>query len=279
MQMRWIAIIVAAGAALSAGSARTQDWSVALGAGQVQFGDEKDGFAEASLTRFLGAGYIRGAASYSDGGNRTSPSAPKNSVQYSLGGGYQWNRSLVDGYVRWGQRDPERRVAAIGAGQAAVLESDGDFWAVGASWTYDAPAPAGWSVAPFTAASFSRVDTLRIVTVGAQSRMERTTDEGVTGSIGVAIDRIWSRGSLGIYGAGVATTNQASSNRQGTRLQAFRSALFAGDTGAEDVWAEFGLTGSLTLTDAVALDASIIRTAGLEPSETTFFSTGLRWRF
>ena len=222
---------------------------------------------------------MRGAASDSDGGKRTSGTAPKNTVQYSLGGGYQWNRSLVDGYVRWGQRDPERRVVMIGPGRPAVLESDGDFWAVGASWTYDAPAPAGWSVAPFTAASFSRVDTVRTATVGAQSRTERTTDEGVTGSIGLAIDRIWSRGSLGIHGAGVATTNQASSNRQGTRLQASRSALFAGDTGGEDVWAEFGLSGSVALTDAVALDAGIIRTAGLEPSETTFFSTGLRWRF
>ena len=133
---------------------------------------------------------------------------------------------------------------------------------------------------PFVSVSYSALGTARtIIPPAGNPLIDERTEKGVTGTVGVSVSRDWAGGSLGLYLAGAATSNRASVDRQGGAALAARvPGLFAEDEGG-DAWLEYGLNGSVALSESVSLDAAVIRTAGFADGETTSVSAGVRIAF
>ena len=265
------------------GAASATDWTLELSGGLAALADQgSQPFVAASLSRDLGAWRLRGELASFDGGGEADAMAllPAETQQATIGASYATGALLIDLHASLGRRRFDPLVRDAQSGRTVRVEAEGGLFTLGGSLTLDAPLSAGWAAAPFVSASYSAVGTVRTLLppVGAPLVDERT-EKGATGTIGATIARDWSGGSLGLYVAGAATSNRASANRQGGAALAARvPRLLAGDD-ESDAWFEYGLSGSLALSETVSLDAAVIRTIGFADGETTSFSTGLRIAF
>jgi hypothetical protein len=179
-----------------------------------------------------------------------------------------------------GRRDFTPPSPARTNGRIVRDETEGSLFTFGGSVTWDAPAGENWSIAPFASLSYSALDTARtMVAQAGDPVIEERKENGLTGIAGVSAERLWQRGSLGIYLAAAATSNRASINRQGSGLLAARTPQLNPAEDRSDAWFEYGLSGSIRLSADVSLDAALVRTAGFARAETTSASTGLRVQF
>ncbi|MGQ0660608.1 autotransporter domain-containing protein [Sphingosinicella sp.] len=269
--------------ALWPASASAADWSLSLSGGIATLaGEDGQPFVSLSLYRYIGAGYVRAGAAWFDGQGEPglAEPLPAQTRQFTIGGGYQTGRVLFDLYATLGNRDFTPPAPARAAGRVVRVETDGSLFTLGGSATWDAPVGEDWTVAPFLALSYSAVDTARTTAPAVGDPVvEEIRQNGVTGIAGVSAERIWRGGSLGAYFAGAATSNRSAVNRQGSGLAASRTPQLIPADDDGDLWAEFGLTGSIQLSASVSLDALVVRTAGFSPGETTSASAGVRVRF
>jgi hypothetical protein len=259
------------------------DWSLSLSGGSATIaGRGGQPFASASLYRYFGAGFVRAGVTWFDGEDDPDPSQPlpADTRQVTIGGGYQAGRVLIDAYFTLGSRDFIAPSPARTNGRAAQGDVDGSLFALGGSLTWDAPAGDDWSIAPFVSLTYSELDTASVnMTQAGDPMIVQQPQRGLTGIAGLSAERLWPGGSLGIYLAGAATSNRASINRQGSGLLAARAVTLAPAENEGDAWFEYGLSGSIRITPAVSLDATLVRTAGFDRDETISVSAGVRFRF
>lgn len=269
--------------ALWPGAASAHDWSLSASGGVATLaGDGGQPFLSASLYRYFGAGYARAGIAWFDGGGDpdVAEPLPARTRQVTIGGGYQAGRVLLDAYATFGDRDFTTPGPARTGGRMVQGRTDGSLLTLGGSLTWDAPAGAKWSIAPFASLTYSALDSARtLVPPAGDPVVEEHKEEGLTGITGVSAERVWRGGSLGVYLAGAATSNRASINRQGSGLLAGRTPQLGPAGNEGDAWFEYGLSGSVRLSASVSVDAALVRTAGFAGGETLSASTGLRIQF
>jgi len=282
--MRRAAWSVAAAIGLVPGSAYAASWSLEIGGGLESSGGELQNqpFGLLSLTRTLGDFHIRGGASISGGGGEapTGPGlSPTRTRQLSIGGGWSTGSLLIDLQASAGKRDFDPLVRQRG-GRVLSLESDGDLVTIGGSASWDGPLGQSWRAGPFAALSYSEIDTVRLFTVPSGMTMsEARTEKGITGTAGFAASRHFGRASAGLSLAAATTSNRGSVNRQVGIGSAQSAPQILDGVSDGDTWIEAGLSGSVPLGRSIALDASLVRTFGFAPFETTSLSAGLRFTF
>ncbi|HEY5711603.1 MAG TPA: autotransporter domain-containing protein [Allosphingosinicella sp.] len=264
-------------------AACADDWSLSLSGGNATIaGRGGQPFVSASLYRYIGAGYFRAGVTWFDGAGDPGldEPLPADTRQITIGGGFQAGRALIDAYATLGSRDFTPPGPARTNGRVVQDETDGSLFSLGGSVTWDAPAGEDWSIAPFVSVTYSELDTARaIVPQTGDPVIVESPEHGLTGIAGLSAERIWTKGSLGIYLAGAATSNRASINRQGSGLLAGRAVTIDPAENDGDAWFEYGLSGSIRISADISLDAALVRTAGFDRGETISVSTGLRFQF
>jgi Autotransporter beta-domain len=263
--------------------ATAADWSLSVSGGVATVaGEGGQPFVSASVYRYFGDGFVRAGLAWFDGGGDpdVAEPLPARTRQITIGGGYQAGRVLLDGYATLGTRDFTVPSPARTNGRVVRDETDGSLLTLGGSVTWDAPAGENWSIAPFVSLSYSEVDSARtLVPAAGDPVIDERREHGLTGIAGLSAERIWRRGSFGVYLAAAATSNRASINRQGSGLLAGRTPQLIPAEDEGDAWLEYGVSGSIQLSADVSLDAVLVRTAGFAGAETMSASTGLRVRF
>ena len=269
--------------ALWPAGAPAADWSLSLSGGITTLaGEGEQPFASIAAYRYFGDGFVRAGISWFDGEGDADVDTPlpAQTRQFTIGGGYQAGRVLLDAFVTLGDRDFDTPGPDRTNGRLIRDETDGGLFALGGSVTWDAPAGDDWSVAPFVTLSYSEVDTARtMVPQSGDPVTVKNRETGTTGIAGVSAERVWQGGSLGVYLAAAATSNRASINRQGSGLPASRASQLLPVEDEEDAWFEYGVSGAIQVSRDVSLDALVVRTAGFSPSETTSASAGIRVQF
>lgn len=264
-------------------SAAATDWSFSLSGGIATLaGEGGQPFVSTAVYRYIGAGYLRAGAAWFDGEGDPdiAQPLPAQTRQVTFGGGYQVGRVLLDAYTTLGRRDFTPPSPTRTSGRIVRDETEGGLFTLGGSVTWDAPVGDQWSLAPFVSLTYSDLDSARtILLTTGDLLVEEREESGVTIIAGASAERTWEGGSLGVYTAAAATSNQASINRQGSGLIASRTPQLIAAEDESDGWIEYGLSGSIRLSATVSLDALVVRTAGFGRGETTSASAGVRIRF
>lgn len=276
-------LALAAPSLAAAQDVRATPWSLSVGGGVTAIDDAGDQpFARIGLRREFGDSYAHIGASFTGAGsgNAARSIAPADTYQLTLGGGTSFNALSIDGYALAGIRAFDREYFARTGGRGIGVASDGATYGAGASLTFDVPLVEAWFVSPFVAVDYSRLDVALTLTGpnGGELAADKTSRDGVTGSGGVTVQRLFGRSSLAAYAAYAATTDATSANRQGsgTVLTAPR---FIATNGQADDWFEYGASGSVALGPRLNLDLSVVRTADLDPDEATSATATLRIAF
>jgi len=285
--MRRIMMLAAATALVPgiAGAAE-KNWTLDVSGGLTALGDEGDQpFVRVGIRRDFGDVYVRLSGTYIDSeepDGRGAAFVPASSKQISLSAGWQLGDLTIDAYGTLGDRDFKSvTIQRPGGSQQLTVDTNGDLAALGIGLAYDFAATSRLWLTPFAALDYSRIDTARAVLGpgGSTLVVDESSEDGVTWSGGLTLQQQFgadAQHNIGLYGALVATSNTGSvvrTSRIGDTAGATR-VLDGIDDG--DTWVEFGLVGGFGLSDSVSLDYSIIRSAGLNPSETTAASVGLR---
>lgn len=283
MRMTATLLALAAPSLAAAQDVRATPWSLSGGGGVTAIDDAGDQpFVRIGLRREFGDSYARIGASFigAESGNAARSVAPADTWQLTLGGGASFNALSIDGYVLAGIRSFDREYLARAGGRGIGVASDGATYGAGASLTLDLPLGEAWFVSPFVAVDYSRLDVAVTLTRpnGGELAADKTSQDGVTGSGGVTLQRLFGRSSLAAYAAYAATTNATSANRQGSGTVLTAPRFIATDGQADD-WLEYGASGSVALGPRLNLDLSVVRTAGLDPGEATAAAATLRIAF
>ena len=261
------------------------NWSISASAGLTKIDDDGDQpFVRLGVTRTIGDGYVRASVTRfsTREGTGLTDAVPARTVQVSLGGGYTFGKLSIDGYAAYGWRKFNPEAFRRETGGMIEIDSNGRTASAGVTITYEFELGKGTYFAPFVAGDFSRVDIARAINVvgrGTISQKEKQTGE--TGSLGFTLDHMLGESGhrIGAYAALITTSNSAVAIRSSAPVAAAR--LFGPQdvAGDSDSWAEYGATATLSLSEAVLLDFSAVRTAGFHGAESTSFSAGVRVRF
>jgi Autotransporter beta-domain len=275
--MKFFAVMLASAVSTVPASAQAEDgWRIGVSGGTTLYsGDEDPTFAGVSLTREFEQGYVEIGVSMIRGGvtQGVLNAVPVDSEAVTLSGGRSFGDLSLDGYVSLGQRrfDPE-----IPPAGRVTINGDGSSFAVGGALTYAAYLSDSVMLSPFVMLDYDRVDIGRaIVLPGGDVRTFKTKEDGVTGSVGASLEKLFGDHLIGINAAFVATSN-SSAARSGTatRIVAARNA-----PGRSDEWAEVGASASFAIAQQWRLNLNANRTLGFAGPEPTSLTAGLSFRF
>ncbi len=261
------------------------DWSISASGGLTKIDDiGEQPFVRIGATRFIGDGYVRASVTRfsTRDGDGLIETVPARTLQVSLAGGYGFGDFSIDAYGSLGWRDFDPEAFRQRTGQMIEVESDGKLAGAGVSLTYEIELGEGAYLAPFVAGDLNRLDIARaIAVVGRGTISQKESQSGETGSLGFTLDRALGDGGLaiGAYAAFVATSNSAVAIRSTAPVAAAR--LFGPQdlAGSSDSWLEYGGNATVGLTEALLLDFSVVRTAGIPGEDLTSFSAGTRFQF
>lgn len=264
----------------------TKNWSISLSGSATNTGQQPDQYSGSlSLTRNFGESYVRAAVTRSDGGDvgGLSGALAAKTTQFTLGGGTSFGAVSIDVYALAGNRSFDLASFSRRNGNLVTLNSSGSVYGGGATLTYDAPIGEHWFAAPFVSIDYNRVDTARIINPTSMTPIVRQDQQsGVTGSGGVSAGYLYgpAKGnSIGGYAAFVNTSNAAAVNRINGLALGSRFLSQLSDTSNSDSWFEYGAQAGFALSSNVHIDASVVRTAGLNSGESTSGTVGLRLGF
>ena len=261
-------------------------WSISAvgGATLIDNGGDQP-FLSIGVTRQIGQGYVRAALTHFAVRDALGlvDVVPATTWQASIGGGYRLGGLTVDVYGAAGWRQFQKEEFFRRGRQDITIDSQGKTLSGGLSLTYQIDIDERTAISPFIAGDINRIDTARAIEVadrGTIAQKERQASE--TGSIGFTIDRLLGpSGSHRIeaYGGFVTTSNSAVAIRSSAPIEAAR--LFGPQDfpGFGQSWAEFGGSATISMSDAVLLDVSAVRTAGFRGGESTNLLAGLRYLF
>ncbi len=262
-------------------SAKAEDgWRAGVNGGTTIYsGDEDPQFASISLARDFEQGYVEIAVSMIRGGvtQGLAGAVPVDSEAVTLSAGRSFGDVSMDGYVSAGQRrfNPETL-----PGDRVTINSDGSSFAIGGALTYEAGLSESVILSPFVAVDYDKVDIARAVILpGGDVRTVKTREDGVTGSLGASLQKLFDDHSIGINAAFVATSN-SSASRSGTGSNTISRVVAARNVpGKSDEWAELGESASFALAEKLRLNLGANRTLGFAGPEATSLTAGLSFRF
>jgi len=261
------------------------DWSLSASGGLTMVDDDGDQpFLRLGVTRFIGDGYVRASVTHfsTRDGAGLMDTVPASTVQVSLAGGYGFGALGVDAYASLGWREFDPEAFSQRTGQPITIDADGKTAGAGVSFSYEVQLGEGTFLAPFVAGDISKVDIARAIVVGGRGTIsQKESQSGETGSLGFTLDRTLGTtgSSIGAYAAFVATSNSAVAIRSSAPVSAARLFGPLDVPGTSASWLEYGATASLGVSEALALDFSLVRTAGFPGAESTSVSAGTRLRF
>lgn len=257
-------------------------WSVSLGGGTSRLGADLDQtYGSGALTRSFGEAYVRASAtlfSGDDGAGQLRTTAETRQFGLALGHSFGALTAEVNGTIGSRSFDDVRLVAPNG--QSVTVGGDGDLWSIGGSLTYLVPLSDRWTLTPFATLDYSRLDVARSV-AGPRGRATANPfvqeEDGVTGSVGVAVDvAVVGANTIGAQASIISTSNAASVTRASRGGGAQRP--IEGQS-ASETWSEAGISAAIGLADSLFLDLSAVQTLGLAPSEATTGAVAIRFAF
>jgi hypothetical protein len=266
----------------AAGEGPATPWSLSLSGGaSIPDSGKGDTYQSASITRGIGAGYVSlsGMRSVAQGTGRLA--SPGSTAQrLTLGGGIAFGQVSLDAYGTIGRRTfkpfrlPLRRISISGTGHE---------WSVGGSITWTLLASEHLSLSPYVSGDTGTVETARVINGFAGPLSVREKQKGTSGSAGVNLSRSFGPDGVHAFGANLAyatSSNASASSASGFGPRGMRRLrpLGQGSSGG-DSWLEYGVSGAFQLGQAVGIDVSADRTAGVLGPESTSVSAGLRYSF
>ena len=262
-----------------------KDWRASVNAGATLYAQDEDPqFASLSLAREFEQGFIQLSVSAVRGGvtQGVLNAVPVNSETVSISGGRSFGDLSVDGYVSLGQRSFDTEILER-LGRRVTINSDGSSFGIGGGMSYDAVLGESVIVSPFLAVDYDRIDVGRAVTLpGGDITTVKSREDGVTGSAGVALQKLFgpdAQHSFGVNAAFVATSN-SSATRSGTGSGTISRIVAARNVpGQSDEWAEVGASASFALSQDIRLNLNASRTLGFAGPEATSLIAGLSFRF
>ncbi len=265
---------------------KSKDWSIAISGSASTADQQPDQYSGSiGLTRNFGNSYVRATVTRSDSGDAGSVSdaLAAKTTQVTLGGGTSFGALSIDVYAVAGQRSFDVASFRRRNGNLVTLDSSGSVYGGGGTLTYDVPIGEDWFASPFVAVDYNRVDTARVINPLSSTPIVREDRQtGVTGSGGVSAGYLYGSGkghSIGAYAAFVTTSNAAAINRVSGAALGSRFLSQLSGTGGSDSWFEYGAQAGFALGGGVYIDASAVRTAGLDTGESTSGTLGLRFAF
>lgn len=279
--MKILTVMLASAAIMAPASAYAEDgWRLGIGGGTTLYsGDEDPQFANVVLARDFEQGYIEIGVSMVRGGATQGllNAVPVDSEAVSVSAGRSFGDVSLDGYVSLGQRrfKPETL-----PGGRVTINSDGSSSAVGGALTYEAALSDTIILSPFVAVDYDTVDIGRAVRLpGGDVRTVKSQENGVTGSLGASLQKLFGDHSIGINAAFVVTSN-SSASRSGTAGDTISRVVAARNVpGQSDEWAEVGASASFAIADKWRLNLNANRTLGFAGPEATSLTAGLSFRF
>jgi Autotransporter beta-domain len=279
--MRILTVMLATAAIMLPANARAEDgWRLGISGGTTLYsGDEDPQFASVSLAREFEQGYVEIGGSIIRGGVTQGllNAVPVDSEAVTVLAGRSFGDVSLDGYVSLGQRrfKPETL-----PGGRVTINSDGNSFAIGGALTYDAALSDSVILSPFVAVDYDKVDIGRAVILpGGDVRTVTSQEDGVTGSVGASLQKLFGDHNIGVNTAFVATSN-SSASRSGTGTDTVSRIVAARNVpGQSDEWAEFGASASFAIADKWRLNLNANRTLGFAGPEATSLTAGLSFRF
>lgn len=279
--MKFLTVMLATAAIFAPASVQAEDgWRLGISGGTTLYsGDEDPQFASLSVTREFEQGYVEIGASILRGGVTQGllNAVPVDSEAVTLSGGRSFGDVILDGYVSLGQRrfKPETL-----PGGRVTINSDGSSFAIGGALTYEAALSKSVVLSPFVAVDYDKVDIARAVLLpGGDVRTVKMQEDGVTGSAGASLQKLFGEHSIGINAAFVATSN-SSAARSGTGTDTISRVVAARNVpGQSDEWAELGASASFAIAEKWRLGLNANRTLGFIGPEATSLTAGLSFRF
>ena len=265
---------------VSAGAQAEDGWRLGVSGGTTLYsGDEDPQFASVSLAREFERGYVEIGGSIIRGGVTQGllNAVPVDSETVTVSAGGSFGDIGLDGYVSLGQRRFKPETLRSGR---ATINSDGNSFAVGGALTYDAALSETAVLFPFVAVDYDKVDIGRAVILpGGDIRTVKSQEDGVTGSAGASLQKLFGDHSIGIHTALVATSN-SSASRSGTGTDTISRVVAARNVpGQSDEWAELGASASFAIAEKWRLNLNANRTFGFAGAEATSLTAGLSFRF
>jgi Autotransporter beta-domain len=274
------AMLATAAIMVPAGVQADDGWRLGISGGTTIYsGDDDPQFASLSVTREFEQGYVEIGASMVRGGVTQGllNAVPVDSEAVTLSAGRSFGDVSLDGYVSAGQRrfDPE----TLPSGRVTI-NSDGSSFAIGGALTYDAALSNSVILSPFVSVDYDKVDIARAVLLaGGDVRTVKSQEDGVTGSLGASLQKLFGEHSIGINAAFVATSN-SSASRSGTGTDTISRIVAARNVpGQSDEWAELGASASFAIAEKWRLNLNANRTFGFTGPEATSLAAGLSFRF
>ncbi len=279
--MKILTVMLASAAIMAPASAYAEDgWRLGISGGATLYsGDEDPQFASIALARDFEQGYVEIGASMVRGGVTQGllNAVPVDSEAVTISAGRSFGEVSLDGYVSAGQRrfDPETL-----PGGRVTINSDGGSFAIGGAVTYEAAVSESIILSPYAAVDYDKVDIARAVILpGGDVRTVKSQEDGVTGSIGASLQKLFGDHSIGINSAFVATSN-SSASRSGTAGDTISRIVAARNVpGQSDEWAEVGASASFAIAEKWRLNLNANRTLGFAGPEATSLTAGLSFRF
>jgi len=279
--MKILTVMLASAAIMAPASAYAEDgWRLGISGGTTLYsGDEDPQFASIALARDFEQGYVEIGASIVRGGVTQGllNAVPVDSEAVTVSAGRSFGDVSLDGYVSLGQRrfKPETL-----PGGRVTINSNGSSFAVGGAVTYEAALSESIILSPFVAVDYDKVDIARAVILpGGDARTVKSQEDGVTGSFGASLQKLFGEHSIGLNAAFVATSN-SSASRSGTAGDTISRVVAARNVpGQSDEWAEVGASASFAIADKWRLNLNANRTLGFAGPEATSLTAGLSFRF
>lgn len=279
--MKILTVMLASAAIMVPVSAYAEDgWRLGISGGTTLYsGDEDPQFASIALARDFEQGYVEFGVSMVRGGVTQGliNAVPVDSEAVTLSAGRSFGDISLDGYVSVGQRrfKPETL-----PGGRVTINSDGSSFAVGGALTYEAALSDTVILSPFVAIDYDKVDIGRAVRLpGGDVRTVKSQEDGVTGSLGASLLKLFGDHSIGVNAAFVATSN-SSASRSGTGTDTISRIVAARNVpGQSDEWAELGASASFAIAEKWRLNLNANRTFGFAGTEATSLTAGLSFRF
>lgn len=279
--MKILTVMLASAAIMVPVSAYAEDgWRLGISGGTTLYsGDEDPQFASIALARDFEQGYVEIGVSMVRGGVTQGliNAVPVDSKAVTLSAGRSFGDISLDGYVSVGQRrfKPETL-----PGGRVTINSDGTSFAVGGALTYEAALSDTVILSPFVAIDYDKVDIGRAVRLpGGDVRTVKSQEDGVTGSLGASLLKLFGDHSIGVNAAFVATSN-SSASRSGTGTDTISRIVAARNVpGQSDEWAELGASASFAIAEKWRLNLNANRTFGFAGTEATSLTAGLSFRF
>lgn len=278
----WKAILlsVAMAAPVAAQAEEGNGWRLGISGGTTLYtGDDDPQFASIAITREFENGYVEISGSLVRGGVTQGllNAVPVDSEAITLSAGRSFGDVSFDGYISAGQRrfDPETL-----PGGRVTINSDGASFAVGGALTYDVALGDTVILSPFAAVDYDEVDIARAVILpGGDVRTVKSSEDGVTGSVGASLQKLLGDHAVGVNAAFVATSN-SSAARSGTGSETITRIVAARNVpGQSDEWVEVGASASFAIAEKWGLNMNLNRSLGFTGPEATTLTAGLSFRF